>query len=106
MLDQRFDGAMAILMAFLFDALAIIFEIRLTPDERVHQLLFFGKELLEIVGQQLERAGRILLVSRCLATFWSGHFRHREPDPVPDCLSLCRSRESSSPLNFRRKIAP
>src|SRR5208282_3230105 len=50
------DAARAVLMAFLLNALAVVFEIGLSPDERFHQLLFFGQELVNLFGRR-RRAG-------------------------------------------------
>ena len=50
-LDQRLDAAMAILVALFFDAFAIILKVRLTPDQRLRQLLLFDLELLHLLGE-------------------------------------------------------
>jgi len=49
--DDRFCGAMAVVMALLFDSLAIVLEIRLAPDKRFRQLLLFSLKLLNLLGE-------------------------------------------------------
>ena len=43
MLNDQFSAAMPLVMPLLLDALAIILEIRLPPDERIHQLLLLAR---------------------------------------------------------------
>jgi hypothetical protein len=52
-------------MALPFNALSIIFKIRLAPDERVHQLLLLSKELLNLLG----KSGGIRLTADNAGTF-------------------------------------
>ena len=51
--DNHFDAAMTVLLALSLDALAVVIKIRLTADKRVHQLLFVGQELGDLIGDRL-----------------------------------------------------
>lgn len=49
--DDRFRGAMSVVMPLLFDSLAVVFKIRLPPDKRVGQLLLLSSKLLHLLGE-------------------------------------------------------
>ena len=49
---QRLDTAVTVLLALFFDALAVILEVRLPANQRVGQLLLFGLEFLQLLGER------------------------------------------------------
>ena len=95
LLDQHFDAAMAILMPLFFDALAIIFEIRLAPQERVRQFLLLGEQFLDLLretshppGRQVRAAARFVPGSSAAADAGTGD-RPRSARFIRDLVFLC-----------------
>jgi hypothetical protein len=67
LLDEYFHAAMAVLLALFFDALAVVLEIGLAAHERIEQLLLFGLELLDLLGERNVTGGELrgFRVRRC-----------------------------------------
>jgi hypothetical protein len=76
--DQQLDSAVAVGVAFLLDTFSIVFEIRLAPNQRVHQIIFLGLKFAYLLREQRRLATFISdrrtpadgIRTACFGSFW------------------------------------